>query len=73
MLYEDIDFIKSRGLAKGGSLENAIVVKGNEILNEDGLRNRHEFVNQNSRRLGDLTLSGYRISGHIKTSKAVML
>ena len=43
-LYEDIDFIKSQGLAKGGSLDNAIVVKDNEILNEDGLRNRHEFV-----------------------------
>ena len=43
-LYEDIDYIKSKGLAKGGSLENAIVVKGNEILNDDGLRNRHEFV-----------------------------
>ena len=38
-LYEDIDQIKSQGLAKGGSLENAIVVKENEILNEDGLRN----------------------------------
>ena len=32
------------GLAKGGSLENAIVVQGDKILNEDGLRNRHEFV-----------------------------
>ena len=43
-LYEDIDNIKSMGLAKGGSLDNAIVVQGNKILNEDGLRNRHEFV-----------------------------
>ena len=59
-LYEDIDFIKSQGLAKGGSLENAIVVKGNEILNEDGLRNRHEFVNHKILDcLGDLMLSGY--------------
>ncbi len=69
-LYEDIDFIKSQGLAKGGSLENAIVVKGNEILNEDGLRNRHEFVNHKILDcLGDLMLSGYRLSGHIKTSQ----
>ena len=69
-LYEDIDFIKSQGLAKGGSLENAIVVKGNEILNEDGLRNRHEFVNHKILDcLGDLMLSGYRIFGHIKTSQ----
>ena len=44
-LYEDIDQIKSQGLAKGGSLENAIVVKENKILNEDGLRYRDEFVN----------------------------
>ncbi len=69
-LYEDIDFIKSQGLAKGGSLENAIVVKGNEILNEDGLRNRHEFINHKILDcLGDLMLSGFRLSGHIKTSQ----
>ena len=43
-LYEDIDFIKSKGLARGGSLDNAIVVQGDKILNEDGLRSRHEFV-----------------------------
>ncbi len=69
-LYEDIDFIKSQGLAKGGSLENAIVVRGNEILNDDGLRNRHEFVNHKILDcLGDLMLSGYRIFGHVKTSQ----
>ena len=69
-LYEDIDFIKSQGLAKGGSLENAIVVRGNEILNDDGLRNRHEFVNHKILDcLGDLMLSGHRILGHIKTSQ----
>ena len=43
-LYEDIDNIKKMGLAKGGSLDNAIVVQGDKILSEDGLRNRHEFV-----------------------------
>ena len=69
-LYEDIDFIKSQGLAKGGSLENAIVVKGSEILNEDGLRNRHEFVYHKILDcLGDLMLSGYRMLGHVKTSQ----
>tara|TARA_B100000963_G_scaffold349810_1_gene359283 strand:- start:956 stop:1882 length:927 start_codon:yes stop_codon:yes gene_type:complete len=69
-LYEDIDFIKSQGLAKGGSLENAVVVKGNEILNEDGLRNRHEFVYHKILDcLGDLMLSGYRIFGLVKTSQ----
>ena len=69
-LYEDIDFIKSQGLAKGGSLENAIVVKNNEILNDDGLRNRHEFIYHKILDcLGDLMLSGYRIFGHVKTSQ----
>ena len=69
-LYEDIDYIKSQGLAKGGSLENAIVVKGSEILNDDGLRNRHEFVYHKILDcLGDLMLSGYRIFGHVKTSQ----
>ena len=69
-LYEDIDFIKSKGLAKGGSLDNAIVVKDNEILNDNGLRNRHEFVYHKILDcIGDLMLSGNRIIGHIKTSQ----
>ena len=69
-LYEDIDFIKSQGLAKGGSLENAIVVRGNQILTDDGLRNRHEVVYHKILDwLGDLMLSGYRIFGQVKTSQ----
>ena len=69
-LYEDIDSIKRMGLAKGGSLENAIVVQGDKILNEDGLRNRHEFVQHKILDcLGDIMLSGNRIFGHIKTSQ----
>ena len=69
-LYEDIDLIKSKGLAKGGSLDNAIVVKDNEILNDDGLRNRHEFVYHKILDcIGDLMLSGNRIIGHIITSQ----
>ena len=58
------------GLAKGGSLENAIVVKDSKILNDDGLRHRHEFVEHKILDcMGDLMLSGYRIFGHIKTSQ----
>ena len=69
-LYEDIDQIKSQGLAKGGSLENAIVVKENKILNEDGLRHRDEFVDHKILDcLGDLMLLGHRVFGHIKTSQ----
>ena len=69
-LYEEIDNIKSKGLGKGGSLENAIVVKENRILNEDGLRYRDEFINHKILDcLGDLMLSGHRIFGHIITSQ----
>ncbi len=69
-LYEDIDQIRSQGLAKGGSLENAVVVKENKILNENGLRYRDEFVSHKILDcLGDLMLSGHRIFGHIKTSQ----
>ena len=69
-LYEDIDNIKKMGLAKGGSLDNAVVVQGSKILNEDGLRNRHEFVYHKILDcLGDIMLSGNRIFGHIKTSQ----
>ena len=69
-LYEDIDLIKSQGLAQGGSLDNAIVVKENKILNEDGLRYRDEFVNHKILDcFGDLMLLEHRIFGHIKTSQ----
>jgi len=69
-LYEDIDQIVSQGLAKGGSLQNAIVVKDSKILNENGLRHRHEFVEHKILDcLGDLMLSGRRIFGYIKTSQ----
>ena len=44
-MYEDIELIKRKGLAKGGSLENGVVVKDQEILNTEGLRNSKEFVN----------------------------
>ena len=69
-LYEDIDLIKSKGLAKGGSLDNAIVVKNNEILNDEGLRNRHEFIYHKILDcIGDLMLSGNRMLGHVITSQ----
>ena len=66
-LYEDIEEIKKIGLAKGGSLENAIVVKDEEILNIGGLRNNKEFVNHKILDLaGDFLLSGFRILGNVK-------
>ncbi len=69
-LYEDVEAIKKIGLAKGGSLDNAIVVKGSHILNKDGLRNSKEFVNHKILDcIGDLFTSGYRIIGSVKCSQ----
>ena len=66
-LYEDIEKIKKFGLAKGGSLENAVVVDNDKVLNEGGLRNDKEFVNHKILDLaGDFLLSGYRILGKVK-------
>ena len=69
-LYEDIEKIRQNGLAKGGSLDNAVVVKGKEILNPDGLRNKKEFVNHKILDcIGDLYTSGYRIVASVKCSQ----
>ena len=69
-LFEDIEMIKKNGLAKGGSLENAVVVKDNEILNPEGLRNQKEFVNHKILDcIGDLYTTGYRIVASIKCSQ----
>ena len=57
-------------MGKGGSLENAIVIKSEKILNESGLRNELEFVNHKILDcMGDLFLSGYKIIGSIKCSQ----
>ena len=69
-LFEDIEIIKKKGLAKGGSLENAIVVKENEILNEEGLRNKKEFVNHKILDcIGDLYTCGYRMLAKVQCSQ----
>ena len=65
-LFEDIEKIKKAGLARGGSLDNAVVVDGNNVMNSDGLRNEKEFVNHKILDLaGDFLLSGYRIIGKV--------
>ena len=69
-LFEDIEAIKKIGLAKGGSLDNAVVVKGDKIINDSGLRNQKEFVNHKILDcIGDLFTSGYRIIGSVVCSK----
>ena len=61
-LYEDVEKLKKMGLAKGGSLDNAIVVDKNRILNKEGLRNKKEFVNHKILDcMGDLYLAGYKM------------
>ena len=69
-LYEDVKKLQSMGFALGGSLDNAIVVKDNEVLNNGGLRNEKEFVNHKILDcIGDLFLSGYKVVGKIVCSQ----
>ena len=66
-LYEDVENLKKLGLARGGSLNNAVVVKQDQVLNKEGLRNEYEFVNHKILDcIGDVYLSGYKIIGKIK-------
>jgi UDP-3-O-[3-hydroxymyristoyl] N-acetylglucosamine deacetylase len=69
-LFEDVELIRKKGLGKGGSLDNAIVVNDNKVLNQEGLRNDKEFVNHKILDcIGDLFTSGYRIIAKIKCSQ----
>jgi UDP-3-O-[3-hydroxymyristoyl] N-acetylglucosamine deacetylase len=69
-LFEDVELIRKKGLGKGGSLQNAIVVNDNEVLNPEGLRNDEEFVNHKILDcIGDLYTTGYRIIAKIKCSQ----
>ena len=66
-LYEDVEKIKAAGLAKGGSLDNAVVIQGEKVLNKKGLRCKKEFVNHKILDLaGDFMLAGKRILGSVK-------
>ena len=69
-LYEDIEKLKKLNLGKGGSLDNAIVIKEDKLLNSTGLRNDKEFVNHKILDcMGDLFLSGHKIIGSVKCSQ----
>ena len=69
-LYEDVEKLKKMNLAKGGSLQNAIVVKDDKILNKEGLRNKKEFVNHKILDcMRDLYLSGHKIVGKLICSQ----
>ncbi len=67
----EIDHMHSLGLAKGGSLDNAIVIDEDKIINEGGLRYSDEFVRHKTLDfIGDMYLAGHFIVGHFSASKA---
>jgi len=67
----EVEMLRNMGLARGGSLENAIVIDGDKILNESGLRYKNEFVRHKILdAIGDLFLAGYPILGAFTGVKA---
>ena len=68
---KDVDILRSNGLALGGSLQNAVVVGDNEILNKEGLRFKDEFVRHKILdSIGDLYLAGSPIQGYFQGNKS---
>jgi len=64
--YEDVKPLLDKGLIKGGSLESAVVIRGNEIMSKEPMRFSNEFARHKALDLiGDLMLSGIRIYGHV--------
>lgn len=69
-MVEEIEAIKKAGLAKGGSLDNAVVIGEEDVINPQGLRYKKELVNHKILDLiGDLYTSGYRILGKVEASR----
>lgn len=67
----EVETLKANGLARGGSLENAVVIGDNGVLNEGGLRYQDEFVRHKIMdSVGDLSLVGYSLVGHVKATKS---
>lgn len=70
VFYEDVKPLMDKGLIKGGSLENAIVARGDSVLSKEPLRFPDEFVRHKILDIiGDLALAGRRIRGHIVAVK----
>ena len=68
--YEDVKPLLDKGLIKGGSLESAVVIRGNEIMSKEPMRFHNEFARHKALDLiGDLMLSGVRILGHVMAVK----
>jgi UDP-3-O-[3-hydroxymyristoyl] N-acetylglucosamine deacetylase len=70
VLHEEIEAIQKAGLAKGGSLDNAVVIGGDSIVNPHGLRYKKELVNHKILDLiGDLYTCGYHMLGRVEAHK----
>lgn len=70
VFYEDVKPLMDKGLIKGGSLENAVVARGDSVLSKEPLRFPDEFVRHKILDIiGDLTLAGRRLRGHIVAVK----
>lgn len=70
-MLRDVDMLKRKGLVKGGSLDNAIVLDDFKVINNEGLRFRDEFVRHKILdTIGDISLLGYEIAGKITTYKS---
>lgn len=70
-MLRDVDMLKRKGLAKGGSLDNAIVLDDFKVINNDGLRFGDEFIRHKILdTIGDISLLGYEIAGKITTYKS---
>jgi len=64
--YEDIKPLLDKGLIQGGSLENAVVIRGEEVLSKEPMRFKNEFARHKALDIiGDFMLSGRRILGHV--------
>jgi len=67
----EVEYLKANGLALGGSMDNAVVVGEDRVLNPEGLRYRDEFVRHKILdAVGDFSLLGYPLLGHIRACKA---
>jgi UDP-3-O-[3-hydroxymyristoyl] N-acetylglucosamine deacetylase len=69
--FEEVDQLRKAGLARGGSLDNAVVIKGHQVMNEDGLRYGNEFVRHKVLdAVGDMALAGAVLRGHFHGSRS---
>ena len=70
-MLRDVDILKRRGLVKGGSLDNAIVLDDYKVINPEGLRFKEEFVKHKILdTIGDISLLGHKLAGKITTYKS---